>query len=79
MTGLPSDLSDRVALVTGGTGALGRAVVRRLLAGGARVHVTWRGERERTDVTAFLGRDAAAEVENDADSVHYSARFDFVR
>jgi NAD(P)-dependent dehydrogenase (short-subunit alcohol dehydrogenase family) len=57
-----TDLQDRAALVTGGTGALGRAVVRRLLAAGARVHVTWRGERERADFTALLGKDAPAVV-----------------
>lgn len=33
------DLSGKHVVVTGGTGALGDAVVRRLLAGGARVHV----------------------------------------
>ncbi len=33
-------------VVTGGTGALGQAVVARLLAAGARVHVPWNAERE---------------------------------
>jgi NAD(P)-dependent dehydrogenase (short-subunit alcohol dehydrogenase family) len=54
-------LAGRVALVTGGTGALGRAVVRRLLAAGARVHVTWRREAEAADLQAFLG-DAASQL-----------------
>ena len=62
-----SDLTDRIALVTGGTGALGRAVVRRLVAGGARVHVTWRGDRARADVAAFPGQDAAAVTLHRAD------------
>ncbi len=38
--------SNRVCVVTGGTGALGSAVVRDLLEMGARVHVTWREARE---------------------------------
>jgi NAD(P)-dependent dehydrogenase (short-subunit alcohol dehydrogenase family) len=39
-------MQGRVAIVTGGTGALGQAVVRRLLARGARVWVPWIIERE---------------------------------
>ena len=51
-------LENRVALVTGGTGALGRAVVRRLLAAGAAVHTTWVVEREVDELRAFLGDSA---------------------
>jgi NAD(P)-dependent dehydrogenase (short-subunit alcohol dehydrogenase family) len=40
------DFQDRVALVTGGTGALGSAVVRDLLASGARVAATYTVETE---------------------------------
>lgn len=40
------EFENRVAIVTGGTGALGRAVVMDLLAGGARVAVTYRNEEE---------------------------------
>ena len=40
------DFEKRVAVVTGGTGALGSAVVMNLLAGGARVAVTYRSEDE---------------------------------
>ena len=54
-------LENRVALVTGGTGALGRAVVRRLLVAGAAVHTTWVTEREVDELRAFLG-DAAEKV-----------------
>jgi len=39
-------MEDRVALVTGGTGALGAAVVTDLLRAGARVAVTYRNEGE---------------------------------
>ncbi len=67
MSALTSDLADRIALVTGATGALGRAVVRRLLAGGARVHATWRRERERADFASSLGKDAAAVMLYEAD------------
>lgn len=54
-------LENRVALVTGGTGVLGRAVVRRLQTAGAAVHATWftKGEVER--LATYLG-DAAAKV-----------------
>src|SRR5947208_769426 len=41
-----NDWDGRRVVVTGGTGALGRAVVARLLAAGARPVVTWRSERE---------------------------------
>lgn len=40
---------DREVVVTGGTGALGKAVVRRLVDAGAHCHVTWRSEKELED------------------------------
>lgn len=43
------NLRDRSVVVTGGTGALGRAVVGRLLDEGARPVVTWRRESEARD------------------------------
>jgi len=51
-------LKDRVALVTGGTGALGRAVVKHLVNSGARVHVPWIMPEEVEQLYAFLGADA---------------------
>jgi NAD(P)-dependent dehydrogenase (short-subunit alcohol dehydrogenase family) len=41
------DFRDRHVVVTGGTGALGRAVVGGLLAAGAHCHVPYRQEREK--------------------------------
>ena len=45
-------------LVTGGTGALGRAVVRRFARDGATVHVPWVVEAEKKDVERQLGEGA---------------------
>ena len=44
------DFRDRHVVVTGGTGALGRAVVDALLAAGAHCHVPYRQEREKEDL-----------------------------
>ena len=52
-------LENRVAVVTGGTGALGRDVTLNLRAGGARVAVTYRNTEEWTS----LARDAGANAE----------------
>src|SRR5262249_51709730 len=41
------DFRDRHVVVTGGTGALGRAVVGAVLAAGAHCHVPYRQEREK--------------------------------
>src|SRR5262250_381202 len=41
------DYRDRHVVVTGGTGALGRAVVGALLAAGAHCHVPYRQERDK--------------------------------
>lgn len=60
-------LAGRIAMVTGGTGALGRAVVRRLQAAGAQVHATWRREAEATDLRDFLGEGGRQVVLHQAD------------
>lgn len=51
--------APRAAIVTGGTGALGRAVVRRLLEAGARVAVSYRRAEEWRSLQAEAGDDAA--------------------
>ncbi|WP_239025881.1 SDR family NAD(P)-dependent oxidoreductase [Sphingomonas paeninsulae] len=52
-------MSGRVAVVTGGADGIGRGIVRRLAADGARVLLA--------DIDAERGREAAAEAERDAD------------
>ena len=47
---------DRTALVTGGTGGLGTAVVARLLDDGWRVVVPWVAEHELEQVVDVEGR-----------------------
>lgn len=49
-------LRERVALVTGGAGALGRHVVRRLLHAGADIHVPVFRDEEGDELREFLGR-----------------------
>lgn len=56
---MPKALQGQVALVTGGTGALGRAVVKRLTEQGASVHVPWIVEKETVELKRYLGRLAA--------------------
>jgi len=48
------DYRDRHVVVTGGTGALGRAVVGALLAAGAHCHVPYRQEREKEGLPGGL-------------------------
>ena len=55
-------LQGRTVVVTGGTGALGRAVVARLLRDGAAPVVTYRGDRELAE-SEFPGRVRTARVD----------------
>lgn len=50
-----NELQGRLALVTGGTGGLGQAVVRRLVRAGANVHSTWLERDEADRLRASLG------------------------
>jgi NAD(P)-dependent dehydrogenase (short-subunit alcohol dehydrogenase family) len=64
---MPSPLKNRIALVTGGTGALGRAVVKRLASDGAFVHVPWIVEREVAELKSYLGKLASKVTLHSAD------------
>jgi NAD(P)-dependent dehydrogenase (short-subunit alcohol dehydrogenase family) len=48
-------LSDRVAVVTGATGALGRVVAKVLLSQGARVVSTYRSEEMQNELVEYVG------------------------
>jgi NAD(P)-dependent dehydrogenase (short-subunit alcohol dehydrogenase family) len=51
----PSSFTPRRILLTGGTGALGHVVTKRLLQAGHRVATTWRVEHERERLISDLG------------------------
>lgn len=65
---MPHRLDDRIALITGGSGQLGRAVVKRFLEAGARVHVPIFSEGEIPALEAHLGDGMSAlHLHRDAD------------
>lgn len=71
---MTQELQGRSVLITGGTGALGGAVVKAFVSAGARMTVSWISERERDALRAALGTaGAAVQVERadvtDPDSV----------
>jgi NAD(P)-dependent dehydrogenase (short-subunit alcohol dehydrogenase family) len=53
-------MQDRAAVITGGTGALGRAVAHEFVAAGARIAVPYRREEDAQALRAELGDHAAA-------------------
>ncbi|MBW3535304.1 MAG: SDR family NAD(P)-dependent oxidoreductase [Gemmatimonadetes bacterium] len=57
----------QVAVVTGGTGALGRWVVRELVARGWRVHVPWKVAAEVGALEALLEDGAGSVVTGEVD------------
>ena len=58
---------DKIALIAGGTGGLGRAVSRAFLAEGAKVIATYRREQEFEELKNSAGADASLLVGNDLD------------
>ncbi|MFE7815424.1 SDR family oxidoreductase [Streptomyces sp. NPDC057433] len=60
-------LKDRVYVVTGATRGLGRATARELVADGAKVVVTGRGEENVAEAAADLGPDAVGVAVDNAD------------
>ena len=58
---------QRGVLVTGGTGALGRSVVREFLDQGDRVHVSWVLEEELQALEAYLGQEFSRVQLHEAD------------
>ncbi|MGH7393334.1 MAG: SDR family oxidoreductase [Candidatus Rokuibacteriota bacterium] len=69
-------LAGRVALVTGGAGALGQAVTQRLLAGGAAVCVPWVVDAEQAQLRAALAPAAAGRLFLDRCDVTDAAALD---
>ncbi|MBI3586221.1 MAG: SDR family NAD(P)-dependent oxidoreductase, partial [Ignavibacteriales bacterium] len=54
------NLAGKIALVTGGTGALGSVIAKRLMEEGAHVFVTYRSEKELGNVQDSSGKKISA-------------------
>jgi len=61
-TGMQIDLSGRVALVTGSTRGIGRAIATRLARAGARVAVTGRDQAKASAAAAEIAAETGADV-----------------
>lgn len=64
---------DKVVLIAGGTGGLGRAVSRAFLAEGAQVIVTYRKKQEFDELKKIAGADASNLVGSDVDVTDQAA------
>ena len=71
-------LQDRVAVITGGTGALGRAVARLFVAEGARVAVPYRNDEDAQALRAELGDRADALLAERVDAMDGAALTRFI-
>jgi NAD(P)-dependent dehydrogenase (short-subunit alcohol dehydrogenase family) len=71
-------LQDRVAVITGGTGALGRAVARLFVAEGARVAVPYRNDEDARALRAELGDRADALLAERVDATDAAALTRFI-
>jgi NAD(P)-dependent dehydrogenase (short-subunit alcohol dehydrogenase family) len=71
-------LQDRVAVITGGTGALGRAVSRLFVAEGARVAVPYRNDEDAQALRAELGARADALLTERVDATDDAALTRFI-
>jgi NAD(P)-dependent dehydrogenase (short-subunit alcohol dehydrogenase family) len=71
-------LQDRVAVITGGTGALGRAVSRLFVAEGARVAVPYRNDEDAQALRAELGDRADALLAERVDATDGAALTRFI-
>src|SRR5437660_6079294 len=69
---------DRVALIAGGTGGLGRAVSQAFLAAGARVIVTYRNKQEFDELKKIAGAGASNLVGSDVDVIDEAAVQKFI-
>jgi NAD(P)-dependent dehydrogenase (short-subunit alcohol dehydrogenase family) len=71
-------LKDRVALIAGGTGGLGRAVSQAFLEEGARVIVTYRNQREFDELKQIAGAGASNLVGSEVDVTDEAAVQKFI-